>query len=481
MLLNEKNIIKRIIDIENELKVRSGDNHIGNYNKEKVHQKQLAFHKAKQRIRFVFGGNRSGKTECGAVECVYILRGIHPYRQNRKNTEGWIVSVSFDVQREVAQKKLLRYLKKEWIYDIVMSDGRKGAPEYGIIDHIIIKNIYGGLSTVSFKSYEQGREKFQGASLDFVWFDEEPPRDIYEECRMRVFDKKGDIFCTMTPLKGLTFIYDEIYINKFGNEEIWYAEMQWEDNPYLNPEEIKLMSETFSDDVLESRKYGKFSTASGLVYPEFDEKEHVIEPFALPYDWQDNISIDPGLNNPLSCHFYAVDFDGIIYVVAEHYEKGKDIDHHAQKIFDIADALGWHRDRKGRLNALIDSAAGQHTLASSKSVAELFYDKNILVNTNVNKELFAGIATVKGLLKKRPAAIKIFKNCVCLIRELKSYWWGAGDAPVKRDDHALDELRYYVMSKPLPDLSLLNKKSAVQKDKEELYNKIKRNGRKKLP
>ena len=41
----------------------------------------------------MFGGNRSGKTECGAVECLWILRGIHPYRKNRKDAFGWAVSL----------------------------------------------------------------------------------------------------------------------------------------------------------------------------------------------------------------------------------------------------------------------------------------------------------------------------------------------------------------------------------------------------
>ncbi|MDR1939194.1 MAG: terminase family protein [Clostridiales bacterium] len=480
MLNNEKKtdgrelpVLKKILAVEREIEKRASGK-LENYNRGKIHLKQMLFHQCGKRVRFVFGGNRSGKTECGAVECVYMLRGIHPFRENKKDIDGWIVSVSFDVQREVAQKKLLKYLKKEWIADVIMSEGAKSAPEYGIIEKIIVKNVFGGLSSVSFKSCEQGREKFQGASLDFVWFDEEPPRDIYEECRMRVFDKRGDIFCTMTPLKGLTFIYDEIYLNKRRNREVWHTEMQWADNPYLDPDEIRLMSETFSDDVLESRKYGKFRAAGGLVYPEFDEGLHVIDPFDVPTEWQDNISIDPGLNNPLSCHFYAVDFDGVIYVVAEHYEKGRDIDYHAKKIFETADAVGWRRDGKGRLCALIDSAANQHTLASSKSVSELFFDKGILVNTNVNKELFSGIATVKSILNRRPPAIYIFRNCVNLIRELKSYFWGGGDSPIKRDDHSLDEFRYYVMSKPSPNLSPFNKKNAVQKDKEDLYKAIKR-------
>jgi hypothetical protein len=140
----------------------------------------------------VFGGNRSGKTECGAVECIYMARGIHPYRQNRTNVQGWVVSLSQQVQRDVAQKKILRYLRKDKIEDVVMLSGRKDSPENGIIDFIRVKNELGGSSIIGFKSCDQGREKFQGASLDFVWFDEEPPKDIYDECRMRVIDRRGD-------------------------------------------------------------------------------------------------------------------------------------------------------------------------------------------------------------------------------------------------------------------------------------------------
>ena len=131
-------------------------------------------------------------------------------KQNKKNVAIWVVSLSTQVQRDVAQSKILHYLNKDWIKEIVMISGKKDSCEFGIIDSIIIKNVFGGLSKIGFKSCDQGREKFQGTSLDFVWFDEEPPLDIYLECRMRVLDKKGDIFGTMTPLKGLSWVYNYI-------------------------------------------------------------------------------------------------------------------------------------------------------------------------------------------------------------------------------------------------------------------------------
>lgn len=473
----KESVILRIKEIDEELIRRQKCDKLSTYNKgKKIHRKQIAFHKCKKKNRWVFGGNRSGKTECGAVESVYMARGIHPYRKNRDNVFGWVVSLSQQVQRDVAQSKILQYLNPEWIDDVIMLSGRKDSIKNGVIDQIKIKNVFGGISTIGFKSCDQGREKFQGSSLDFVWFDEEPPKDIYEECRMRVLDKNGDIFGTMTPLKGLTFIYDEIYLNRSNSPDIWYEFMEWADNPFLDKKEVKKLTATLSDTELESRRYGKFRSDTGLVYTEFDENVHVIEPFDVPYDWQDVLSIDPGLNNPLSCHWYCVDYDGNIYVVAEHYEAKRDIGYHANKINEISDIIGWHRDGKGRIVALIDSAANQKTLASQKSVTELFYEYGIVANPKVNKDLFAGIARVKEYFKSNK--IFIFKNCVNMIREIKGYWWGDGDVPKKKDDHSLDELRYYVMSKP-DNVRPKTPLTEIQKDKEMRIRKLARGKKRK--
>lgn len=470
-----KNVIERIKIIEQEEKRRKGDDRLAKYNAgEVVHQKQLAFHKCQKKNRWVFGGNRSGKTECGAVEAVYMARGVHPFRQNKDNVFGWVVSLSQQVQRDVAQAKVLSYINPSWIEDVTMLSGKKDSLKYGVIDQIRIKNVFGGTSVIGFKSCDQGREKFQGSSLDFVWFDEEPPEDIYQECRMRVLDKCGDIFGTMTPLKGLTFIHDEIYLNLKNNPEVWYEFMEWADNPYLNTAEVDALTATLSDDQLDSRRYGRFKANAGLVYPEFDENVHVLkEPFNIPREWQDLISIDPGLNNPLSAHWYAVDYDGNVYVVAEHFEAGQGVEYHADKIKKISDKLGWKRDSYGRLNALIDSAANQKTLAATKSVTELFFEQGVNVNPRVNKDMFSGIQRVKQYLKVTDGRAKlyIFPSCVNLIRELKTYRWGDGDNPKKIDDHALDELRYYIMTKPetLPPKKV---KTEIQKDKERLIRKI---------
>ena len=462
------------MEIEGEERRRTQKGPLARYNAGRVkHRKQLAFHKCKKRNRWVFGGNRSGKTECGAVECVYLARGVHPYRKNKDGVFGWVVSLSQQVQRDVAQKKILHYLDPAWIDDIVMLAGKKGTPGAGIIDQIRVRNVFGGISVIGFKSCDQGREKFQGSSLDFVWFDEEPPRDIYEECRMRVFDRRGELFGTMTPLKGRTFLFDEIYMNGRQDPEVWCEFMEWADNPFLDKKEIARLGAALGERELESRRFGRFCVEEGLVYPEFDERVHVISPFSVPFEWQDTISIDPGLNNPLSAHWYCTDFDGNVYIVAEHYEAKRDIDYHAAKIREISERIGWHTDGKGRLAALIDSAANQRTLASVKSVAELFYERGILVNANVNKDLFAGIARVKSYLIGEGGKPKlyIFSGCVHLIREMKGYFWGEGDVPKKRDDHAMDELRYYLMTKPGREPPS-RESTPVQRDKQRLMRRL---------
>ncbi|MEG1500315.1 MAG: terminase family protein, partial [Clostridia bacterium] len=340
--------------------------------------------------------NRSGKTECGAAETVWLARGNHPFKNCLNPISCWVVSLSQQVQRDVAQRKVLYYLNPDWISEIKMLSGRKGSPDGGVIDYILVKHKSGGESRIGFKSCDQGREKFQGTSLDFVWFDEEPPYDIYCECKMRVLDRCGMIFGTMTPLKGLSWVYGEIYLNDKNQPDIWHEHMEWADNPYLDKSEIANLTASLSSEELESRRFGKFACSGGMVYSEFDENTHVIDPFTVPKEWFDNISIDPGLNNPLSAHWYAVDFDGNVYVIAESYMAGKDILWHSNKIKEISQNLGWQLSYNGMISAIIDSAATQRTLSGVKSVVDLFYDNGILANPKVDKDMFAGISRVKS-------------------------------------------------------------------------------------
>ena len=70
-------------------------------------------------------------------------------------------------------------------------------------DVVRIRHRSGGVSTIGQKAYSQGRAKFQGPTLDWIWEDEENEEDIHSECLARL---RGDgiLFTTFTPLKGIT-------------------------------------------------------------------------------------------------------------------------------------------------------------------------------------------------------------------------------------------------------------------------------------
>jgi phage terminase large subunit-like protein len=72
------------------------------------------------------------------------------------------------------------------------------------VDSIYVKHASGGTSSVSLKSYQEGRESFFGAAVEFVWLDEESPESVYTECLMRTMTCDGQVILTFTPLQGLS-------------------------------------------------------------------------------------------------------------------------------------------------------------------------------------------------------------------------------------------------------------------------------------
>lgn len=155
-------------------------------------------------MRALFWGNRVGKTEWGAQEVATVALGEHGWIGPG---EIWSFCPSFDEQKDTTQKKLLSYLPEHRILDRTWL--RKG-----ILKELVIDAGQGRRSKITFKSYEQGREKAQGAGKVLIWFDEEPPKDIYDECSVRT-EAGIELYMilTMTPVKGMTWVYNEIYLN----------------------------------------------------------------------------------------------------------------------------------------------------------------------------------------------------------------------------------------------------------------------------
>ena len=88
------------------------------------------------------------------------------------------------------------------VHLLVLAIPAGGVPQ--LVDSIEVRHVGGASSRIGFKSYEQGREKWQGETLDWVWFDEEPPEDIYTEGLTRTNATGGMVWLTFTPLEGMS-------------------------------------------------------------------------------------------------------------------------------------------------------------------------------------------------------------------------------------------------------------------------------------
>jgi len=160
------------------------------------HKIQRKFHESQARIRFFFGGNRAGKTRALIQEVIWYAIGLHPFKKVPTPSHIWVVSLDFPSSRDVVQPMIKRLVGSAYLKSFHETDK-------------IIELVNG--STISFKSCDSGWEKFQGTERHLIAFDEEPAWDIYQECLMRTASVKGDIICAMTPLHGMSWVYDEIY------------------------------------------------------------------------------------------------------------------------------------------------------------------------------------------------------------------------------------------------------------------------------
>lgn len=158
--------------------------------------------------------NQVGKTYSGAAEAAIHLTGLYPDwwegRRLDRPVRAWAGSETGEVTRDGVQRLLVGEPKdqSQWGRGLVPGDllvdtkRRHGVAD--ALDSIIVKHVSGGNSTLGFKSYDQGRTKWQGETLDFVWFDEEPPQDVSFEGLTRTNATSGMVYLTFTPLKGIS-------------------------------------------------------------------------------------------------------------------------------------------------------------------------------------------------------------------------------------------------------------------------------------
>lgn len=159
-------------------------------------------------------GNQLGKTVAGSMEVGMHLTGRYPDwwtgRTWDRPTRWWAAGDTRISTRDSVQKLLVGPPEKEdeWgtgsIPALDLVDTARGFGVPNALDTITVKHVSGGVSTLLFKAYEQGRAKWQADTLDGVWFDEEPPLDIYTEGLTRTNATNGIAFLTFTPLRGMS-------------------------------------------------------------------------------------------------------------------------------------------------------------------------------------------------------------------------------------------------------------------------------------
>ncbi len=424
---------------------------VENYRNDKLaffvpHAKQSEFIEHPARTKAFIGGNRSGKTTAGAVDMILECIGCHPLQESgrrRKPPVFWrVVCVDFiNGIEKIILPKIKQWIPKKYLID--------GSWQSSWLERSHTLTLANG-SQIEFMSAHQDREKFQGTSRDGLWIDEEIDKPIYHECLLRLLDRGGRSILTLTPVNGMTWIYDDIYLKK-DDPDIHVSTASTYDNPHINPAEIELITRGLSDEERKIRINGEFVSLQGLVYKEFaDRPPYVISPFEIPSDWTHYVGIDPHLRTPTATLFTACDRDNNLYVYDELYMDGL--------ISDIAPVIIGKVGDKERFSALIDPASGQPNPVSGTSIRDEFARFGIPAR-NPRKDVFAGINRVREYLKCDPQYGKprlfIFDTCRRLRYEFMHYIWQTDpqysekQQPRKRDDHLLDCLRYIIMDEPV--------------------------------
>jgi phage terminase large subunit-like protein len=183
--------------------------------------KQLEFHSAGAAFdeRLFMAGNQLGKTWAGGFEWAIHLTGRYPDwwrgRTFDKPVRFWAAGVTGESTRDNPQRVLVGPPQQEELWGTgaipqeCLKDwsASRGLP--GALDNIIVKwggggDVQASESVCSFKSYEKGRQKWQGETLEGVWYDEEPPLEIYSEGKTRTQAVNGINIVTFTPLLGMS-------------------------------------------------------------------------------------------------------------------------------------------------------------------------------------------------------------------------------------------------------------------------------------
>jgi len=355
--------------------------------------------------------------------------------------KGWIIAPTYPMLKDINIPTIM-----EWIPQSAVKEWNKQ-------DHRLILT---NNSEITFRSGEDP-DKLRGIGLDWLWLDEAcfMSKMVWDVIYPALSDKVGDAWITTTP-QGYDWVYNEFYKRaKEGDPDYNAWQYRTIDNPYIPQEVVEKARNTMTDVMFRQEYLASFEKLTGLVYPDFDEKDHVADSVEGDRDDLYFVGIDVGYTNPTAVVLVRETADHIMYIVDEYYETGKTVK-------EVADAIKQMVGTKRIEMYIVDPAskATHQETGTDVSVEQLFHENGIPV-TPGNNDVRAGIDYVTQLLRKDEALgrsrLQVLGKCKNVIREFQNYSWpkykegslnNKKEKPEKAFDHSLDAVRYVVMSRP---------------------------------
>jgi len=406
-------------------------------------------------------GNQLGKTLGAGYEVAMHLTGEYPEwwvgRRWDRPVTGWAAGVTGESTRDNPQRILLGRpgawgtgaIPKAAIVDTSSSRGLADA-----VDTIRVRHTSGDVSTIQFKAYEKGREKWQGETLDFVWFDEEPPEDIYTEGLTRTNATGGITFITFTPLLGITGVVKRFYPSHSAMPGTHVTQMTIEDAAHYSPEQRAAIIASYPAYERDARIKGIPQLGSGRVFP-IDEDEIRCEAFAIPPHWVQIGGLDFGWDHPSAGVKLAWDRDSdTLYVIAAHRQREQTPAMFAAALKPWGAWLPWAWPHDGLQH---DKGSGEQLAAQYKQQGLGMLPTRATFEDGTNG-VEAGVAEMFD--RMQTGRLKVFAHLNDWFEEFRLYHRKDG-LIVKEGDDLLSATRYAMMmkrfaivqNKPAPKLS----------------------------
>ena len=276
----------------------------------------------------------------------------------------------------------------------------------------------------------------QGITLAGLLLDEVVlmPRSFVEQALARCSETGAKFWFSCNPESPGHWFYTQ-WIRKAEEKNALYVHFTMADNPALSQETIQRYRSMFSGPFYQRFVEGKWVQAEGLVYPFMGESMYWNVPEGGFDSWV--ISMDYGTVNPTSAGLWGRK-EGVWYRVEEYYYASRE--------------TGISRTDEEHYEALRRLVGGRKIAKlvvdpSAASFLELVRRRGEFPAVPAENNVENGIRLVSSALKT--GAIRICRNCTGAIREFGLYRWKDNqerDLPVKENDHAMDEIRYFVSS-----------------------------------